>query len=152
MASTARQGLEAPISNGGVDRSTTSRRATHPDELINNEIGWKTEFFDHRLQVNGSLYYMKWNNVQMEFYNPPVLGNTTFAVNGPNFTVKGLELQVAARVTDGLTLHGIGFLERRTSNQLTVPAWSAIRRCGHPHVSASASPSPIRRVSGSNRW
>jgi iron complex outermembrane recepter protein len=99
------QGLEAPISNGGVDQYQKPQGYA-PDELINNEVGWKTEFLDHRLQINGSMYYMKWNNVQMEFYNPPVLGNTTFAVNGPNFTVKGFELQAAARITDGLTLMG----------------------------------------------
>ena len=59
-----------------------------PDELTNNEVGWKSEFLDHRLQVNGSVYYMNWNNVQMAFFNPPVLGNTTFAVNGPNLPSK----------------------------------------------------------------
>src|SRR5208282_2879722 len=99
------RGLEAPISNGGVDQYDKPQGYA-PDELINNEIGWKTEWFDHRLQVNGSLYYMKWNDVQMEFYNPPVLGNTTFAVNGPNFTIKGFELQVVARITDGRTVFG----------------------------------------------
>jgi iron complex outermembrane recepter protein len=99
------QGLEAPISNGGVDQYNKPAGYA-PDELINNEIGWKTEFLDHRLQINGSLYYMKWNDVQLQFYNPPVLGNTTFAVNGPNYTVKGLELQLVARITDGLTVFG----------------------------------------------
>jgi outer membrane receptor protein involved in Fe transport len=99
------RGLEAPISNGGVDQYDKPQGYA-PDELINNEVGWKTEFFDRRLQIDGSFYYMKWNNVQMEFYNPPVLGNTTFAVNGPDFTIKGFELQVAARVTEGLTLMG----------------------------------------------
>lgn len=99
------RGLEAPISNGGVDQYDKPQGYA-PDELINNEIGWKTEWLDRRLQMNGSVYYMKWNNVQMEFYNPPVLGNTTFAVNGPNFTIKGFELQLVARVTDGLTVYG----------------------------------------------
>ncbi len=27
-----------------------------PDSLTNKEIGWKTEFFDHRLQMNGAVY------------------------------------------------------------------------------------------------
>jgi iron complex outermembrane receptor protein len=99
------QGLEAPISNGGVDQYNKPAGYA-PDELINNEIGWKTEFLDHRLQINGSLYYMKWNDVQLQFYNPPVLGNTTFAVNGPNYTVKGVELQLVARITEGLTVFG----------------------------------------------
>jgi outer membrane receptor protein involved in Fe transport len=99
------QGLEAPISDGGVDQYDKPKGYA-PDELINNEIGWKTEFLDHGLQINGSLYYMNWNNVQMQFYNPPVLGNTTFAVNGPDYRIKGLELQLVARVTDGLTVFG----------------------------------------------
>jgi iron complex outermembrane receptor protein len=99
------RGLEAPITNGGVEQYDKPQGYA-PDQLTNNEIGWKTEWLDHRLQFNGSAYYMKWTNVQMEFYNPPVLGNTTFAVNGPNFTIKGFELQVVARVTEGLTLYG----------------------------------------------
>src|SRR5580704_3213546 len=40
-----------------------------PDTLINNEIGWKTEWFDHRLLVNGSAYVMDCNNVQTLIYN-----------------------------------------------------------------------------------
>jgi iron complex outermembrane recepter protein len=77
-----------------------------PDTLINNEIGWKTEWFDHRLLVNGSAYIMDWNNVQTLIYNPPISGNTTFGVEGPDYRIKGVELQIVGRVTDGLTLQG----------------------------------------------
>jgi len=77
-----------------------------PDTLINNEIGWKTEWFDHRLLVNGSAYIMNWNGVQTLLYNPPISGNTTFGVEGPNYQIKGVELQIVARVTDGLTVQG----------------------------------------------
>jgi len=81
-----------------------------PDTLTNNEIGFKTTFFNDRLLLNGSLYDMRWDNVQMQFFNPLVLGNTTFAVNGPNYKVDGLELQWHARITDGLSLIGSGSL------------------------------------------
>jgi iron complex outermembrane receptor protein len=77
-----------------------------PDTLINNEVGWKTEWFDRRLQVNGSAYIMDWKNVQTLIYNPPVYGNTTFGVTGPDYRIKGVELQIIARVTDALTLLG----------------------------------------------
>ena len=60
-----------------------------PDTLINNEIGWKTEWFDHRLLVNGSAYIMDWNNVQTLIYNPPIYGNTTFGVDGPRLPDQG---------------------------------------------------------------
>ncbi|MGC1547940.1 MAG: TonB-dependent receptor [Rhodanobacter sp.] len=81
-----------------------------PDTLTNNEIGFKSTFLDDRLSFNASLYDMRWDNVQMQFFNPLVLGNTTFAVNGPNYKVQGMELQFQARITDGLTLMGSGSL------------------------------------------
>ena len=77
-----------------------------PDTLVNNELGFKTQFFNRRLQVNGSIYQMDWKNVQTQIYNPPVYGNTTFGVNGPDYRVKGFELQVTALATDNLTLTG----------------------------------------------
>jgi len=77
-----------------------------PDTLTNNEIGWKSEWLEHRLQVNGSAYVMDWKNVQTLIYNPPVFGNTTFGVQGPDYRIKGVELQIVARVTEGLTLQG----------------------------------------------
>jgi iron complex outermembrane recepter protein len=77
-----------------------------PDSLTNYEIGLKSEFLDHRLQVNLTAYHMEWDNVQLLFFNPTELGNTTFGVNGPNYNVDGGELQVVARVTDGLTVQG----------------------------------------------
>jgi iron complex outermembrane receptor protein len=76
------------------------------DGLINYEIGSKSEFLDHRVQVNASAYLMHWNDVQLSLFDPVHLGNTTFNVNGPSFTIKGAELQVVARVTDGLTIQG----------------------------------------------
>ena len=79
-----------------------------PDSLTNNEIGFKTEFLDHRLQLNGSVYRMNWTNVQFALFDPTILGNTTFVVNGPDYRVTGFELQLVARVTDGFTVQGSG--------------------------------------------
>jgi iron complex outermembrane recepter protein len=77
-----------------------------PDVLTNKEIGWKTEFLDHRLQFNGSVYQENWNNVQFAFYDPGQLGNLTFTTNGPNYRVRGFETTVVARVLTGVTLQG----------------------------------------------
>jgi len=76
-----------------------------PDSLLNNEIGFKSEFLDHRVLVNVSLYQMDWKDVQTLIYNPPVYGNTTFGVTGPTYRIKGGELQLAWRATDGLTFN-----------------------------------------------
>lgn len=77
-----------------------------PDSLTNYEIGLKSQLFDHRLLLNLSAYYMDWDDVQLLLFNPTVLGNVTFGVNGPNYNIKGVEAQFTARVTEGLTLTG----------------------------------------------
>ncbi|TLY53863.1 MAG: TonB-dependent receptor, partial [Gammaproteobacteria bacterium] len=74
------------------------------DKLTNNEIGWKTEFLDRRLQWNGALYRENWDNVQVAFFDPGVTGNIFFDTNGQNFLIKGVETSLVARVVTGLTL------------------------------------------------
>ena len=54
---------------------------------------------------------MEWDNTQFGFYNPTELGNTSFATNGPDYLIKGAEVQFIARPFDtpqlrGLTLQG----------------------------------------------
>ena len=76
------------------------------DNLTNNEVGWKTMWFNHRLQVNGAVYQENWSNAQVSFFCPQCgLGNLTYNTNGPNYQVKGLELQIAANVWRGLSVN-----------------------------------------------
>jgi iron complex outermembrane receptor protein len=98
---------------GGFNRSSfysapinyTTPIAFAPDTLINNELGAKTEWFDHQLQVNVAIYQEDWKNVQTLFgYPGQELGNLAFETNGPNYRVRGVETQVIARPTRGLTL------------------------------------------------
>jgi iron complex outermembrane receptor protein len=100
---------------GGFNRnSTVHLNGTYatpltfaPDTLINNEVGWKTEWFDRRLEFNGAVYQEDWKNVQVQFFDPQGgLGNLVFTTNGPNYRVRGVETQIVARVTHGLTLTG----------------------------------------------
>jgi iron complex outermembrane recepter protein len=80
-----------------------------PDSLTNNEVGWKTEWFDHRVQFNGSVYRMNWNDVQFTFFDPAEgFGNTNFVVNGPDYRINGVELQLVAKPVTGLTLQAAG--------------------------------------------
>lgn len=104
------------------------------DELVNNEIGLKSELFNHRLQFNASLYRMNWSNVQMLLFDPVHLGNTSFNVNGPTYVVKGVELQFVARVTDGLTVQGSS--STNSSNQTNAP-------CLRSNLVSPGNPTPI---------
>jgi len=76
------------------------------DNLTNNEIGFKSELFDHHLLFNVSAYYMKWTDIQLSLFDPVHLGNTTFNVNGPSYNIRGFEVQFIARLTDHLTVEG----------------------------------------------
>jgi outer membrane receptor protein involved in Fe transport len=76
-----------------------------PDTLTNNELGWKTEWFNRRLQLNGAIYQENWSNVQVPFSDPQ-LGILGFELNGPSYRVRGVETQLVARVTRELTLTG----------------------------------------------
>ena len=87
------------------------------DKLSNNEIGWKTEFFDHRLQWNGAVYRENWDNVQVAFFNPGVTGNIFFNTNGQNFLIKGIETSLVGRPMAGLTLQGaVSWNQSRQTN------------------------------------
>jgi iron complex outermembrane receptor protein len=92
-----------PDATGAYQYSTPTQYS--PDSLTNNELGWKTEFFGHRLQFNGAIYQEDWKNTIVEFFDPQQgFGNLTFLTNGPNYRVRGVELQFIARVTDSLTI------------------------------------------------
>ena len=80
-----------------------------PDSLTNHEIGWKTQWLDRHVEFNGSVYRMSWDNVQFTFFDPAEgFGNTNFVVNGPNYKVTGVELQLVARPLTGLTVQASG--------------------------------------------
>ncbi len=95
-------------------------RAYTSDKLSNNEIGWKAEFLNHRLQWNGAVYKEAWNNVQVAFFNPGLVGNVFYNTNGQNFELKGLETSVVFRVLPGLTLQAAGSWNQ--SKQTNSPA------------------------------
>jgi outer membrane receptor protein involved in Fe transport len=96
--------LHAPGPDGVAQYAVPASYSS--DKLTNNEIGWKTEFLDHRLQWNGAYYRENWDNVQVAFFDPGLIGNIFYNTNGQNFLIKGVETSLVARVVSGLTLQG----------------------------------------------
>ena len=77
------------------------------DDLINVELGWKTQLFDNRLQFNGAIYQETWENVQTGIFAPQLgLGNLTVGLNGPEYEVNGIEMQIVWAATENLTIQG----------------------------------------------
>jgi outer membrane receptor protein involved in Fe transport len=103
---------------GGFNRGVTTRtppggdytyqtpQAYQPDTLVNNELGFKTQWFDHRFEFNGAVYQEDWKNVQIELFEPCCFGNLSFVTNGPNYRVRGAETELVARPTHALSLTG----------------------------------------------
>jgi iron complex outermembrane recepter protein len=93
--------------DGSRPRQLLVPAAYAPDNLTNWEVGFKTDLFDRKVTLNTSAYYMIWENTQIGFFNPAAgFGNTAFATNGPNYRIKGAEVQITARPSDGLTIQG----------------------------------------------
>ena len=99
------------------------------DNLTNNEIGYKTQFFHHRLTLDGAFYDEEWSNVQDRLFDPPVFGVLAVTLNGPDYRVLGTEMQATARATDNLTFYG-GFslndTKQLSSPPVTAPNGSAL--------------------------
>ena len=117
------------------------------DNLLNNEIGLKSEFFEHRVQANVSLYKMNWSGVQLPLFDPSHLGNTTFDVNGPTYEVKGIELQLVTKVMEGLTIQGSS--SWNSTNQTNAPCLAS---SGNTNKHTVNNPTPagqcISQISG----
>ena len=80
-----------------------NRTQVEPDSLWNHEIGFKTEFYDHRLTVNGAIYEVDWSNIQQNLSLGDCGYSTT--VNSGKARSQGFELEVAAVPTRGLQLN-----------------------------------------------
>ncbi len=86
------------------------------DTLTNYEVGWKTAWLDHRLRVNGAVFYEQWNNLQ---YAVTGVSGITSIVNAANAHTKGIEGDIDYRVVANLTLSASGtYVDARTTQNL----------------------------------
>ncbi len=107
---------------GGTQTTGTVqlRNAYDPETLINGELGWKHEMFDRRLRMEATAFYMRWKNVQQfirfQFIDPATnqLRAVTGIDNATNATSKGLDLSMAAVLTDRWRVGAaVGYLNAR---------------------------------------
>jgi iron complex outermembrane recepter protein len=78
-----------------------------PDDLTNNELGWKTQWLDQRIQWDGAIYQEDWNHAQIGLFANHLMSYTV-VINGGDYRVRGIETSAAARVTTGLTIEVSG--------------------------------------------
>ena len=88
------------------------------EELWNYEVGMKGLFFDNRLRLAWSVFYMDWTDIQVtnrQQFTDPASGNfVVFDVtnNAEGATSAGVEFEFDGRLTDSLRFNGsIGYLD-----------------------------------------
>jgi iron complex outermembrane recepter protein len=71
------------------------------DSLWSYEIGTKNTFLDHRLQINASLFYIDWRNIQQNVYLPSC--GEQFTANLGKAKSEGGDVEVLYKPIDALT-------------------------------------------------
>ena len=95
--------------NGGVASNPTytaacsANRAYKPDSVTNFEVGAKLGLLDRKLQINIAAYAIDWKSIQIAAFDQNI-SNQTFVSNLANGKIKGVEGDITARPSQGLTI------------------------------------------------
>jgi len=73
-----------------------------PDKTVNYELGLRSQWFEHRLTVNGSLFYIDWQDPQLA--GVTAQGSAGITTNGKGARSRGVDLSVNAAVTNRLKI------------------------------------------------
>lgn len=100
--------------NGRVDEQASARIPYDPETVDNYEIGFKSEWADQRVRLNGAIFYMDYQDKQEEIGLPSdgATGQRITVFNAANATMQGLELELQAIISDGLSVRAnLGYLD-----------------------------------------
>ena len=80
--------------------SSNDQYGYNPEHSLNTEIGWKTSLLDNSISINGALYWIETQDIQLYLGDP---GSRALRNLGDARST-GLELEIAYYPTDDLTL------------------------------------------------
>ena len=101
-------GVTTGTRSGGYNLVFFSSTAAYdPEELTNYELGYKTQWLDGALQINGSFYYYDYSTIHTVATEIATIGGaTTSVVEAPGAEIMGAEGDILWLATDNLTLGG----------------------------------------------
>ena len=73
------------------------------DFLTNWELGWKTQWYEHKLRWNGALFLENWDNFQFLYLGP---NSVTVVQNAASAQIRGVETELEWAATNNLLLSG----------------------------------------------
>jgi outer membrane receptor protein involved in Fe transport len=89
------------------------------DSVWSYEAGGKFRLFSNRVQLNGSIYQIDWNNVQVTT-NPGNGCGLSFTINGKSARSRGFELEAQARLFSGLSANlAVGYTNAKYTDEVT---------------------------------
>lgn len=98
--------VQTGYKSGGYNvRSTEAGFAAGPfdeENMISKEIGFKTSWFDRRLQVNGAVFDAEYRDMQVQQITDPAFIFLTDVFNAGEAEISGLELDITALLAEGL--------------------------------------------------
>jgi len=100
--------------NGRVDSQESARIPYDPEFVDNYELGFKSEWADRTLRLNGAIFYMDYKDKQEEIGLPSegATGQRISVFNAASATMMGVELELQAIPTDNLSLRAnLGYLD-----------------------------------------
>jgi iron complex outermembrane recepter protein len=120
-----------------------------PEKVWNYEVGFKSEFWDHRAMFDASAFYIDWKDLQAEENYLAIPGNIASAVqstvNAAGATSKGIDMQARLRPIQPLTLGAsLGLLDAKFGSFPNANVYGyQVNLSGadlpqSPHVTASA--------------
>lgn len=90
--------------SGGFNIATPGAPGYLPEQLDDWELGLKSQFWDRRLTFNITGFYYDYQNVQVtQFGGDPPSQRVT---NGAGAEIYGVDVDLSARLADGLTVSG----------------------------------------------
>ncbi|MFZ9968121.1 MAG: TonB-dependent receptor, partial [Steroidobacteraceae bacterium] len=110
------RGFRAGGFNGRPGTYEAAAIAYDPEFVDNYEFGWKSEWLDGRLRLNGSVFMMKYDDKQEEQSVPTSqgTGQQTLVVNASSAEINGLEIDFSAVISESFTLNGnLGILDAK---------------------------------------
>jgi len=90
-----------------------------PDKTQDYDVGFKGSFFDHRLSLDTSIYYIDWRDIQISLVQAAT--DSPYVGNGGTAKSEGIEETFEARPIASLTLSG-SFAVNKPVLTATLPA------------------------------
>ena len=113
-----RRGGSNGVPEGGQVEFSDDEKHYTPDSVTNYELGWHATLFDNSLAINGSIYHIDWQDLQLSGKTSE--GSIPIIVNGGSATSQGLELESIWAPISGMQLSaGYAYTRARLAEDAT---------------------------------